>query len=87
MRINRSAWSAFQHGTTSRQLKEAARHKADNFLFGLAIASAVLFLLPWKWALVPALLAALNGAQSFDASKLAPEIEALENMLRKTSRG
>lgn len=87
MRIRRSAWSAFQSGTTSEQLKEAAKDKADSFALWLIVSLGVLFLLPWEWALAPILLAALNGAQSFDASKLAPEIEALEDMLRKTSNG
>lgn len=85
MRLRKYAWSTFQSGTTSRQLKEAARDKADLFLFWLFVSIGVLSFLPWEWALVPALLAALNGAQSFDASKLAPEIEALEHILGKTT--
>jgi len=85
MKINKSAWSAFQSGATSRQLKEAAKDKADYFLFWLAVTLGVLCLLPWQWAMGPALLAALNGARSFDASKLAPEIEILENLLGTTS--
>lgn len=84
MKINKSAWSAFQCGTTSEQLKEAAQDKADYFLFWLAVALGALCFLSWEWALAPVLLAAVNGAQSFDASKLAPEIEVLENLLRNT---
>lgn len=87
MKINRSAWSAFQSGATSDQLKETARDKADKVLFWLALLAGALFLLPWEWALAPALMAAINAVQSLDACKLAPEIEALENLLRKTSSG
>ena len=85
MKINKSAWSAFQSGTTSRQLKEAAQDKAGNFLFWLVVTGGALCLLPVEWAVGPAVLAVLNGIQSFDASKLAPEIEVLENLLRRTS--
>lgn len=85
MKINKSAWSAFQSGATSRQLKNAAKDKADYFLLWLLVSLGLLALLSWEWAVAPALLAALNGAQSFDASKLAPEMEALENLLGKTA--
>ncbi|HJW23697.1 MAG TPA: hypothetical protein VJ576_02270 [Rhodocyclaceae bacterium] len=85
MKIQRSAWSAFKSGATSRQLKEAAHDKAGNFLFWLVLTVAALCLLPVEWAVGPAVLAVLNGIQSFDASKLAPDIEVLENLLRRTS--
>lgn len=87
MKINRSAWSAFQSGTTSRQLKTAAKAKADHFLLWLAISLGLWAALSWAWALAPAIMAALSGAQSFDARKLIPEMEALENLIgRNTSR-
>lgn len=86
MKLNKLAWMVFQQGKTSEQLKEAARGKAARFLFWSAAALGLL-LLDWRWAVLPAILAAVNGAQGLDASKLAPELEALENLLRKTSRG
>lgn len=87
MKINKSAWSAFQSGATSRQLRAAAKDKADIFLLWLALSLVLLAAASWQWALGPALLAALNGARSFDALKLAPDIELLENLLRNTSSG
>jgi predicted MFS family arabinose efflux permease len=75
---DRLASKAYIDGHTSREFAGAAQRNANAFWFFAVITAVVSWFASWKWATVPAVLAAWSAVQSISATMIQTRIEKSE---------